>query len=810
MNMRVRSSPSFLFPLLFVVPVAAQAHDAAPITANRMPLPVMQQPTQLESGLAAHSTLPAPTTPTDFITPIHSAADDPAGYSYGTWAAGADYKVGFAKDVTFIPYLGRDYPTTQSVRWQTVSATAGGSDLLAVPTPTTWHDQDRFEYRYGGLVEAYDVLLGGLEQTFVLSNRPAHSGDIVVRGRVTTTLQGTLLADGAIDFADADGRNLVRYGAATAIDARGDQQPMSTSYADGIVSLTVPAAWLEGATFPVVIDPLLTPVTLQLGVAKGESVDLVRDDSSNTLFNVYARFVSATDADVWGRIYPDGFGAGGGGTLVLTDITTSWSTPTIDCSVCGPQGTYVAAMSREFAAGAAMRIWAQPTTTATVVTAVLFGPFSATAIDWRPTVGGIQAFNESGSAVTGTHCLVAFQRDNSGTPGTNTAESEIWALPVDCTTSPATLGTAFEAASTVAGRDSEMPDLTKISEGGASTSWIIAFQEYNNSIANDDWDALARRITTTTATATEWFPTVSSGDHKLTPKIAGQDGRYCVFYGRVNQTTLTKVSGYDAHNIDCERFDWPTGGTIGKLDASVLGTSSTGTRYLRVYGAAHDTDTNSFWLGLWHANGAGSRNLFLDRVGHRGQRVEGESIPPGSIDYVDGNLDYDDDAKGFVFAYAEDNAAATHPLRGNVFAFPTEVSPSVGGIGCNSVTMTWSATDVDGTVIFANNQQMGHQFTRLSASGGPATGFHLMQLSMDTLDVVVLHPLITPGCRLLVDVFGPGYIGQVSDFGPSVAWNIPLPDTLPGFTLHCQDWIYDLSTNLLTTSTRLSVPLVSN
>jgi hypothetical protein len=775
------------------------------------------QPGADEAGGVSEVGLAPATGVGSFVTPIHTAPDDPVGGSYGVWAAGADYKVGFAPDMTFYPYLGKDYPVTRSLNWRTIDATVGGQSLLTGQPARPWHSDVRYEYHHGGVVEAYDVLVGGLEQTFVLAEKPATVGEFLVRGRIDANLHGALQSDGSIRFADDQGRVLVEYGAATVVDAAGKSLPLATDYDGEVVTLRVPASWMATATFPVTIDPLLSVVSLQLGVSPAESISVVRADGPNTVLQAYARFVSATDADAWGRTYPDGWSGGGAGTLVFTDITTSWSTPKVSCAVCGPQATFVIALGRDFpgSSQSRIRVWAQPTSTATTVTAVLFPSGSSTILDTLPSVGGIPRFTESGSFLDGEHCLIAYQRDASTVIGTNVAESEIWGLLVDCTTSPATLGTPFEIGVSTAARDQENPCVTPMSEGGTPSHWLVAYQEYNNTLGGDDWDAYASRVDSTGAVATaRWFPISPGGNHKIDVHVAGQNGRYGVFYCRVEETgSLTKVSGYEGTHVDSERFDWPVGGSITKFDPDVLGIAFGGDRYLRVYGLSHDTDTDSFWCGLWHAtplSPSSSGNMFVDRVGFDGERVEGNSIPDGSISYTDGGISYNDDGNNFVFAYGTDDAASTHPILGNVHAFPNETSPTSGGLACNSVSMTWTALDSDGTVIGPNNQQIGHQFGRLSAFGAPATGFHIMQLSTDPLDVVVVHPLITPGCRLLVDVFGPGYLGSVTDFGPSVSWQIPLPSSLSELTLHCQDWIYDLSTDLLTSSDRLSIEFVKD
>ncbi len=773
-----------------------------------------------EAGGVGGTALSAPTAAGSFVTPIHTAEDDPAGGSYGIWAAGDDYKVGFESDMTFIPYLGKKYPVTRSLSWRTIGATAGGQSLLVAGQPAKrWHDDFRYEYRFGALVEAYDVLPEGLEQTFVLAERPATPGDFTVQGRIQANLSGSLQANGTIRFADDQGRELIEYGAATVIDAAGKRLPLTTDFDGDVVTLRVPGSWMETAVFPVTIDPLIAPTNLQLGVAPAESIEVVRDDfGSNGLYNSYSRFVSATDADAWGRIYGDDWSPGGAGTLVYTDITTSWSSAKLQSSICGPEQTYVTAVSREFFStnNQAIRIWAQPTSTTTVVTTVLFAPFTSGTVDSDPSVGGVPQYDESGAALTGSSCLIAYQRDLGAVPNTNSAESEIWGLLVDCSTSPATLGTPFEIGNTASNRDQEHPDVNDLSEGGATTTWIVAYQEYNNGIPGDDWDGIAKQVDSTgTATSTIWFPSVSTGNHKVDLKVAGQNGRYCVFYCRVEEPGgLTKISGYEGTHVDSERFDWPVGGSITKFPAQGLGTAFSGARYLRVYGLSHDSDTDSFWAGVWHATDIlpiGSGNFFVDRVGFDGEGCEGNSILSGSIGYTDGGIIYDDDANQFVFAYGTDDAASTHPILGRAHEFPAQ-SPTFGttGLACNSANILWDALDSDGTVIFANDQQIGHQFGRLRVSGGPPAGFHLLQLSADPVNVLIINPLITPGCRLLVDVIGPGYFGAVTAFGPSASWQIQLPPNLPEFTLHCQDWIYNLSTDLLTSSDRLSIPFEKN
>ncbi len=53
---------------------------------------------------------------TGLRVPIHTAADD-LGVGYGVWGAGDTYKCSFRDGMTFVPYLGADYPHNQPWSW---------------------------------------------------------------------------------------------------------------------------------------------------------------------------------------------------------------------------------------------------------------------------------------------------------------------------------------------------------------------------------------------------------------------------------------------------------------------------------------------------------------------------------------------------------------------------------------------------------------------------------------------------------------------------------------------------------------------
>jgi hypothetical protein len=142
--------------------------------------------------LASHPAaqgVPASVALGEALVPIHTRADDPDGGAYGIWTAGPSYKASFHDGYAFYPLLGKSYARNLPLVWHTESITAAGRTLIAAgSTPAVaWSDR-RFARDYGGVVEAYEVRKEGVEQTFVIRERPAAAGAIVVRARIDTEL----------------------------------------------------------------------------------------------------------------------------------------------------------------------------------------------------------------------------------------------------------------------------------------------------------------------------------------------------------------------------------------------------------------------------------------------------------------------------------------------------------------------------------------------------------------------------------------------------------------------------------------------
>ena len=114
--------------------------------------------------------------------------------------------------------------------------------------------------RAAGIVERYDMVEAGVEQSFVLRRRWRGDSDLVITGALEADRElGAPLPDGSggLVIPLGDGTARLRYGAVTAIDAAGARRGGTVAIADGQVTLTIDGDWLAAAAYPVVVDPLI-------------------------------------------------------------------------------------------------------------------------------------------------------------------------------------------------------------------------------------------------------------------------------------------------------------------------------------------------------------------------------------------------------------------------------------------------------------------------------------------------------------------------------------------------------------------------
>ena len=732
------------------------------------------------------------------LVPIHTAAAD-GGKPYGLWAATDSYKVSFDGDVTFVPYLGPDRAVNQPLAWHTDSVHVGAEELLDGPAPVRRHGDFRCELDHGRVVEAWLVLPQGLEQTFVVRSRPAANGDLVVRGRFTTRLQAAdcEAAHQALDFRDADGATIVRYGEARAIDARGAAVAVTTRHAEGNVELRVAAEWLATATFPITVDPLLTRVAIGIG-APAESIDVIRDDTGNDVMTVFTRAASASDHDAFALLTTDAFS---GSTSVFTDVTASWSTPAAQVAVAGSPQKFCIAIERILPEHR-IRAHLHDSGDFTLSTGVVFLTTPAGSHDWRPDIGG-QTISTGPFTPTGTRFLMVFQRDTPvGGVFQNTANSGIFAATIDTTGALVDFPIVFGLL------DYEHPRLNQQAARTGSlpgrTDWMVVYQRYSGPSAT--WRTVGRLVSDTgTIDAATWLSTAaSSAEHQLTPRVGGQVGRYFVTYVETAfslapfQTTAT-----NGHAWAGERVDWAPGSPPVNYPQRVF-EGPLPLPNLVAGEVAYDTSTRSHWtLGGQNLLGLGGTGAArVVRVGYQGLETESAVLFAftGSSYGVTGGVCFDTDARNFVVAFGA-SASTVGTVYDNRFTYVTPVTASTSGVACSSAQIAWFGS-----------QQIGAEFPSLQLTSAPATVPAIAAVSLGTLDLN-LSAIGMTGCRLLVDNTAPNFIttfAAVTNSSGASILPIPLPETLPVVDLYFQWFHFDIGANPLdlVSTSRVHVNLV--
>ncbi len=133
----------------------------------------------------------------------------------------------------------------------------GGIRALSISTLPEQSIPGSLEYRHGeGITERYLVKSRAVEQQFVLRG-PYAGGDVLLTGSVQTDLVPEVTSSfEGIAFRRGD-VTVLNYGEAKAIDAAGRTALLEERWSQGELTIVVPASFLAGAKFPVLVDPFI-------------------------------------------------------------------------------------------------------------------------------------------------------------------------------------------------------------------------------------------------------------------------------------------------------------------------------------------------------------------------------------------------------------------------------------------------------------------------------------------------------------------------------------------------------------------------
>ncbi len=715
-------------------------------------------------SIALANVLVAQSTPSiespEWRVPVHTGPVDPLFGDYGHWAAGEDFKASFGAEFSFYPRLGKRYPHNMPLTWRTTAITAGGAPWLSPVEESRVSFSDwRYERGHRGFVEVYDVLGEGVEQSFVLRERPATSGDVVVRGRITSELiadeRGP--AHAAIEFrAPATNEVLVRYGCAFAIDARGRKLEIESSFDGESIGLHVPGAWLADAAFPVTVDPILQ--TIVFGGVQG-TVDVLDSDTAGTSWassappalTVVSREFTTGDIDAFAYRYGDG-----SWNFIWQDVSPIWDTLRPRCAYSRGALRWVIAFERRTGTTAAVRVYEHnPDVSVVGSGTTYFMPGVPGESSLRPDVGG-----RTETSFVGEVMIVYEQGSTSSTNG-----NAIYARTLDL----------FAGSWGV-------PHLIDPGLAAQSKSVSIASSDYGR----EEWAVafLVRAVFTTT-----WRPAV------VRVGLNGVIGTRTVLGAGASadiDTTDVHLDGTTAHSMIAyreedsslpfvsrracyQRFDWVNGVAQVRFDASLANGSFSTT--VDVDSIAFDFDTKSHWCVLHRLNGA----LTATRTGFMGGITEQVSLLSDSYAPSVGwatDVDFDEDEWG-AFRVTSAQPSPTFSLRSSLFGYPTTGEIPIGA-SCFGGTLAGTPDE--------NQPLAGNANFSVTASGMPlgSQTFFLLSFTPASLP---LDAIGATGCRLNVDPLTMVSLGTTASAVADPSFVVPLPDGFTGDVFLQALWI---------------------
>jgi hypothetical protein len=215
------------------------------------------------------------------------------------------YEVRFgAQGAEFVPVLGEAAAEDQVLGLALWSIhRAGWTAELSRAQPQRLSAAKRATYRRGaGIEEHFEVTPSGLEHSLVLQSRPGGSGDLELNFALSGNLApyAQAQADGSWLFQGPYGA--VSYGGLTAIDAAGQTAAGQVTVAGDWLHWRLPADFLERASFPLTLDPLIaTPATLVGSANNDVEADSAFEESSFSGLVVWKRTLSASSRVIRGQ-----------------------------------------------------------------------------------------------------------------------------------------------------------------------------------------------------------------------------------------------------------------------------------------------------------------------------------------------------------------------------------------------------------------------------------------------------------------------------------------------------------------------------
>jgi hypothetical protein len=156
--------------------------------------------------------------------------------------------------IAVVPRTDKDVLPAWQFAWEASGfGRAGRMESVGPATPEA--SGARVTYRRDGFCEWYENTVKGLEQGFTIERKPKGEGPLRITGDFPAALRPEVREDGAIDFIDPHGVQVLRYGELHVWDARGAELEAELLVVGTTLSIAIDD---HDATYPLLVDPVIT------------------------------------------------------------------------------------------------------------------------------------------------------------------------------------------------------------------------------------------------------------------------------------------------------------------------------------------------------------------------------------------------------------------------------------------------------------------------------------------------------------------------------------------------------------------------
>lgn len=670
-------------------------------------------------------------------------------------AVRATYKASFGEAVEFHPFLGSQRERNLPLVWTTRTLRFGAHELPASDAARETLQAWRYERAHEGWSEIYDLRPEGLEQSFAIAERLA-DGDLVLEGTLRSELRAVPqeYRVGALEFLDEEGELAVLYGTAVVFDASGRSSAVETAFDGERLALRVADAWLDEACFPILVDPLISNVSIQANAPYViESIEIASQSESAQRNNLIActRVYSAADHDVYAFVGEEDYSQ-----LVLAYMDASVANSDRDVCVAYVPGAdrWVIAHQRDYTGTfgdfSSIRLFFRDRDATTPNAGVAIStPVGITTSYSAPDLGG-GAMGASGSPLA----LLVCRRDAT-TSRQNTTSSEIVAFPVDAASY--SLQPPFVPATTAIGTtlDREHPSINA-RRPYDSFGWNVCFKESTPGVLGSGRIRVTRLDAALVPLATHTLVADSTLSATSAPRIEGGSQDCLVVYGRRSVLPGTPerllATTFELHGFGLEEVVTRTlhegTGVLQELDSLSV---------------AQDPHSGAFWAVAYGVPSPSGTSGVVQRLGGTGAIVESAVLWSNGASVSAQAICCCTTSRGFLVAHGTLDAQRT--LYGTRLDYHPQAAAVLYGTACGTATLN------------AGRPNAGNTQFHVLVSGTPpdVPTFVLISAASAALP---LDGLGMTGCVANVHLGAPLLLvhGELATSVGIAAHHLPLPD----------------------------------